>query len=190
MRKPMSMEAGAGRSRARRLSLWVVMVAAAATVLWSGPASQAAPSAPPRGADCQLLLGKAAAPGGVSPLLSSQCAKAGEQLVAPRASTLLMVWYEGFNYGGASTKIYGAGGQCDTGGYGIAWVGHPWNDRIRSYKWFNKCIYSAAWEHINWGGYCIERYGQVPNAGVLAAEISSFWIASGSFPWTLCDPGN
>jgi hypothetical protein len=174
------------RRRAIPFALAGIVIVAAATLALSAAPATAASS----GVDCQILLGKTASPATPSPVLSSQCARPGQRLAAPRASTLLMVWYDGVNYGPNSTKVYGAGGPCDTGGYGISWVGASWNDRIRSYKVFNSCNYSAAWEHIDWRGYCIERYGQVPNAGVLAGEISSFWVASGSWPWTLCDPGN
>ena len=61
-----------------------------------------------------------------------------------------------------------------------------WNDAIRSWKVFNSCNYSAAWEHINWGGFCKKYYGQVPNASAMDAEISSMWVSKGSWAWTLC----
>jgi hypothetical protein len=171
----------------RYVVLWsIVLTAAAATVVSAAPAATAAPAAVASGAQCQILLGKATAPASVSPVLSSQCAKAGEQLVAPASSTLLMVWYDRYNYGGASTKIYGAAGPCDSSGYGIAWVGATWNDRIRSYRVFNYCYYSAAFQHINWGGYCREYYSQVPDASAMDVAISSFWISRGNYAWQVC----
>ena len=140
----------------------------------------------PSGTACQILIGKAAGPKHLSPVLSSECAKPGERLTAAATNTLLMVWYTGYNYSGRSTKIYGQEGPCDSGGYGFAWVSSAWNDAIRAWKVFNSCNYSAAWEDINWGGFCKKYYGQVPNASAMDAEISSMWISKGSWAWTLC----
>ena len=137
------------------------------------------------GAACQIVISKATS-SSPSSVLSSQCAKPGERLATAATSTLLMVWYSGYNYGGRSTKVYGAGGPCDSSGYGFAWVGTAWNDAIRSWKVFNSCNYSAAWEHINWGGFCKKYYGQVPNASAMDAEISSMWVSKGSWALTLC----
>ncbi|SDL39341.1 hypothetical protein [Nonomuraea jiangxiensis] len=154
-----------------------IVAAMAATA--SATTSGAAPAP-----ECQIVLGPAPEPGKASPVLSRNCAAQGERLVAPAADTLLMVWYESFNYGGASTKVYGSGGPCDTGGYGIAYVGDDWNDRISSYKVFNNCNYSATFQHANWGGLCFEAYGTLPQR---APITSSLWISSGSFAWDLCD---
>ncbi|MEQ4302208.1 hypothetical protein ABNF97_12580 [Plantactinospora sp. B6F1] len=111
----------------------VVLTLAGVGVVASAQSSSAASER-----ECQIVLGAAPAPGAASPVLSRECAGSGERLVAPAADTLLMTWYEGYNYGGDSTKVYGSGGPCDTGGYGIANVGAAWNDRIRSYKVFNE----------------------------------------------------
>jgi hypothetical protein len=166
-----------------------ILLTAAAVLAPVTPASAAAPADVSSSAECQIVIGKAAGPEHVSPVLSSQCAKPGERLAAPAttsALTLLMVWYTGYNYSGRSTKIYGDGGPCDSAGYGFAWVSSEWNDAIRAWKVFNYCYYSAAWEHINWGGFCKKYYGQVPNASAMDAEISSMWISRGSWAWTLC----
>ncbi|MFY1668937.1 hypothetical protein ACN27G_03110 [Plantactinospora sp. WMMB334] len=158
----------------------VVLAAVAVAVTAFAPSSSAATERE----ECQIVLGAAPAPGAASPVLSRECSGSEGQLVAPAADTLLMVWYEGYNYGGLSTKVYGSGGPCDTGGYGIAYVGDDWNDRIRSYKVFNNCNYSATFQHQNWGGICFEGYGTVPSR---APVTSSVWISSGSFAWDLCD---
>ena len=149
------------------------------------PMPMVAPNGP-SGTACQILIGKAAGPKHLSPVLSSECAKPGERLTTAATNTLLMVWYTGYNYSGRSTKIYGQEGPCDSGGYGFAWVSSAWNDAIRAWKVFNSCNYSAAWEDINWGGFCKKYYGQVPNASAMDAEISSMWISKGSWAWTLC----
>jgi hypothetical protein len=72
------------------------------------PMPLAAPNGP-SGTACQILIGKAAGPKHLSPVLSSECAKPGERLTAAATNTLLMVWYTGYNYSGRSTKIYGVG---------------------------------------------------------------------------------
>ncbi|MEV0385503.1 hypothetical protein [Nonomuraea sp. NPDC050643] len=160
------------------LLLPALAIAAVATATPSN-ASSAAPER-----ECQIVLGPAPAAGEASPVLSQKCASSGERLAAPAADTLLMTWYENFNYGGASTKIYGSGGPCDTGGYGIANVGPAWNDRISSFKVFNNCNYSSTFQHENWGGLCFEGYGSIPSR---APITSSLWISSGRFAWDLCD---
>jgi hypothetical protein len=161
---------------------WAVSVVPALVVAAVAASAPSSSAATPR--ECQIVLGAAPAPGAASPVLSRRCATPGERLVAPKADTLLMTWYENFNYGGASTKVYGSGGPCDTGGYGISYVGDDWNDRISSYKVFNNCNYSATFANAEWGGICFEGYGTVPSR---APITSSLWISSGKFAWDLCD---
>jgi hypothetical protein len=179
------------RTHRRRLAIplavaSVAITAAATLTLSAAPATAGAPAEALDPVDCQILLGKAASPATPSPVLSTKCVRSGQPLAAPRANTLLMVWYDYYGYKGASTKIYGTAGPCDSQGYGFAWVGSTWNDRIRSYKVFNYCTYSSAFQHINWGGYCHEYSGQVPDASAMDAEISSLWISRGTYAWQLC----
>jgi hypothetical protein len=162
--------------------LAAVLLATVGALALTGPAGAAGTGA----VECQMLVGKADAATRISPVLSQTCARQGETLAAPAASTLLMTWYKGVNYGGTPTKVYGAGGPCDNAGYGIPWVGHDWNDAIKSYKVHSNCWYSAAWVNINYGDYCAEYYGSVPNTVAALYDISSFWLTSGSWAWTLC----
>jgi hypothetical protein len=143
--------------------------------------------------ECQIVLAEAAVVDGrpvlpKEPIMSAECAGPGEKLAAPRASTLLMTWYSSYNYGGSSTKIYGSGGPCDSAGYGFPDMGTPeWNDRVRSWKVFNNCNYSAAWQHAVWGGYCHRYYSQVPDASYMDGGISSMWLSACCFAWDLCN---
>ncbi|MER6442373.1 hypothetical protein ABT275_39575 [Streptomyces sp. NPDC001185] len=93
-------------------------------------------------------------------------------------STLLMTWYADANQSGASTQIRGSSGGCDASGYGIAYVGDDWNDRISSYKLFGTCNTVDAYDTSNYGN-------EIYFCGICSADnipwsandrISSMWI--------------
>jgi hypothetical protein len=136
-----------------------------------------------------------------SKIVSIKCAPEGETLHAAASGTLLMTWYEDANFGGWSTQIRGNDGPCDSAGYGIPnlandfIVGGPlqepfpgfWNDRISSFKAWNRCTTVDAYSDSNWGGN--QRRWSDPNSfgiavnyvgDVLNDQISSFWIRWGT----------
>ena len=182
MTKNEPMFSRARRIRRRVTALTFIACTIAGTAMVTAPAASASPVQ-----NCQVVLGQTAAPGTASPVLSTQCAPAGRALAAPAASTLLMTWYDGYNFSGNSTKYYGAYGPCDNLGYGIPWVGTAWNDRIRSWRMFNNCVYSSAFLDINYGGsYCGKYKGAVADGSYMDAQISSFWISKDTHAWAIC----
>ncbi|MEU1534010.1 hypothetical protein [Streptomyces fagopyri] len=93
-------------------------------------------------------------------------------------STLLMTWYADANQSGASTQIRGSSGGCDASGYGIAYVGDDWNDRISSYKLFGTCNSIDAYDTSDYGN-------EIYFCGICSADnipwsandrISSMWV--------------
>ncbi|MFH8407453.1 hypothetical protein ACH4FX_22065 [Streptomyces sp. NPDC018019] len=110
---------------------------------------------------------------GTAPVLTKSAAR----------STLLMTWYADINYGGASTQIRGNAGPCDSQGYGFAYVGDAWNDRISSFRTFNGCNTQEGYDHRNYGdtiyycGKCGDDGSFEPWVGAQANDrISSWWI--------------
>ncbi len=143
--------------------------------------AQAAPQPPARGQDCVMVVAPLRPGETISRIESYQCARTGQPVVVPNASTLIMTWYVGDRYNGASTRIYGRYGPCDSEGYGINYVGDAWNDRITSFKVWNNCAYTRAYTAANYGGDCNAWYGNVSNVGnYFNDKISSFWVASRS----------
>jgi hypothetical protein len=152
------------------------------SVLSFSPAAHAALHSTAQGERCQIILAKLQSGEQTSRVLSSQCVQGNQQLVAPQSSTLLMTWYKDIHYLGASTRIYGNSGPCDSSGYGIpnlaAWFS-GWNDVISSFKVWNNCNWTRAYTNINYGGLCTRYYGNVPWVGSpMNDKISSFWVTS------------
>ena len=171
-----------------RRSIRSAVVASVALVLLSATAGVATATPPARAGselsrNCVIVIAPSSAPGVASEVLSETCAPVGTPLATPMAETLLMTWHEAAVSGGASTAVMGSGGPCDVSGYGFAYVGDRWNDRIRSYRVFNKCTYSASWDHANWQGGCGEGYGDQRS---VRYAISSMWVSSGRWAWDLC----
>jgi hypothetical protein len=195
-----------GRSRSRRWSVRVLagLVAAGVFIFGGTPVVSAAASAGNAGAEkadgvqnCQVLLGKAKSAAEGSPIISMECARDGEHLVAPASSTLLAIAFEGYNFGGGSLRINGSDGPCDRAGYGFRNVGqiynpgtNPgyWNDRIRSWRVFNQCDYSSAFVDQDFGGYCREYKGPVADASAMDGMITSMWLSSccPAQAWNVC----
>ncbi|GAB3434964.1 hypothetical protein GCM10027569_86500 [Flindersiella endophytica] len=71
---------------------------------------------------------------------------------SPQATTLLLVVYEDANFGGASTRLEGSAGPCDTAGYGISALVPAWRNRITSFKRFNVCQIVTGYDNTNYGG--------------------------------------
>jgi hypothetical protein len=144
---------------------------------------------------CQVVLGKATSSTEGSPIVSTKCVHDGEQLMAPASSTLLAIAWDQYNFSGASLNIYGNDGPCDGEGYGIRNVGfiyapgtHPgdWNDRIRSWRVFNRCDYSSAFRDQDFGGYCGEYKGPVADGSYLDGGITSMWFSACCRAWDVC----
>ncbi|GAA4909071.1 hypothetical protein [Streptomonospora salina] len=72
---------------------------------------------------------------------------------AATASTLIMTWYQDRNYAGDTADIRKSGGPCDSRGYGISDVGFLWHDEISSFKTWNGCTVTRAYEHSDYGGH-------------------------------------
>ncbi|QUX29365.1 hypothetical protein KGD83_01835 [Nocardiopsis akebiae] len=100
------------------------------------------------------------------------------------ADTLLMTWYDLPDFAGGSTQVRGDFGGCDGEGYGIAYVGDDWNDRVSSFRTFNGCNTVSGYHHANYGAdayYC----GKCGDSGFSESyvgsgadnAISSFWIS-------------
>jgi hypothetical protein len=146
------------------------------------PAVHAASHVTAQGERCQIILAKLQSGEQTSRVLSSQCAQGNQQLLAPQASALLMTWYKDINYNGASTRIYGNSGPCDSAGYGIPNLGaygSSWNDSVSSFKVWNNCYYTRAYTNINYGGTCKRYHNNVSWVGsTMNDKISSFWVNS------------
>jgi hypothetical protein len=100
----------------------------------------------------------------------------------PKDNTVLMTWYQGYNYdpSAPSVVITGSDGPCDAQGYGIAYVGDSWNDRISSFTIHNNCLYASAYVDRDYQGYCVSFGRNVPNLALygLDKKTSSFWVAA------------
>ncbi|MGW3139919.1 hypothetical protein [Streptomyces sp. NPDC001139] len=130
---------------------------------------------------CVIVLDKLQPGQTSSRILSHTCttgAKSTQAQPSSVQSTLLMTWYADANEGGASTQIRGGSGGCDASGYGIAYVGDDWNDRISSYKLFGTCNTVDAYDNRDYGSeiyYCGRCTGDnIPWAA--NDRISSMWI--------------
>ncbi|MBO0839994.1 MAG: hypothetical protein J2O49_04150 [Sciscionella sp.] len=112
---------------------------------------------------CNVVVGKAATPGGVSPELFKYCSSSEQDslnhlvnapvwqqhrtdakftftpnAVNPYSSDLLMTWFSDANCDGDQTDIYGYSGTCDSAGYKIypdSW----WSTNISSAAGFAQC---------------------------------------------------
>lgn len=100
------------------------------------------------------------------------------------ADTLLMTWYDLPDFAGASTQVRGRSGGCDREGYGIAYVGDDWNDRISSFRTFNGCNTVSGYHHANYGAdayYCGKCGDSGFNASYVGSgadnRISSWWLS-------------
>jgi len=148
--------------RARRLATLLVMVAI--TTALSGVAPAAAGGKPmpaAAGQHCAVVLDKLRPGQSSSRVLSQACADradASALTTAAASSTLLLVLYEHVNFGGASTKIYGAYGPCDAEGYGIRDLG-SWRNKLSSLKGFNWCNVVDLYDNINYGGAFLAGFG-------------------------------
>jgi hypothetical protein len=145
------------------------------------PAAHAASQSTSQAKQCVMVVDHLHPGQRTSRVLAYTCATGNQQLQIPNICigqrTLLMSWYVDANYGGSSTLIYGCGGPCDSAGYGIAYVGDGWNDRISSYKVWNNCFYSRAYTNSNYGGTCQRYHNNVPWVGsTMNDKISSFWV--------------
>lgn len=170
------------------LALAVLGVAPAASANASTPSSS-----PP---NCVMVLGKVTAASHNAPIVSYTCGSDTNSAVSPDCvfnCTLLMTWYSQSNYQGSSTTVYENFGPCDQSGYGISYVGDSWNDRIHSWKVFNKCYYSSDFKDSNYGGSFANStcdYYQnnvaVRDYGIDTFGISSFWLSYGKYAWSVC----
>jgi hypothetical protein len=137
------------------------------------------------GIHCQVVLDKLRPGDTSSRVLSSRCARAGQTLVAPRASVPILTIYENLNYGGRSKTFYGGAGPCDASGYAISDVGgiplHPswWRTRVSSLYYGNNCIYQNGYTGFNRTGTCA-HYDH--NTGYVGASMNdrivSFRVSS------------
>lgn len=137
------------------------VAAAAACLLTAAEASEAstapvsASASAETGKYCAVLVGKAAAPDGVSPELSRACSDvsrddarrhlnrpgartAGEAEVA--ASARLMAWYADTYYTGETKDIYGSDGTCDYSGYRLI-PNSDWRQKLSSAKGYGLCTW-------------------------------------------------
>lgn len=139
---------------------------------------------PSPGSDCQIVLAPLQPGERHSRVLSQQCASPGHRLVAPRATVLIMTWYEHIRYGGASTRIYGVYGPCDSAGYGIRGFDEFWDNKVSSFKVWNSCTYTRGYLEKNYGGTNCGRWrGSVDWVGhTYNDKLSSFWVTSVSRP--------
>ena len=145
------------------------------------PSVHAATQAPATAKHCVMVVDQLHPGERTSRVLSYQCATRNQQLQIPAicigTRTLIMSWYVDANYNGGSTLIYGCGPPCDSAGYGIAYVGDGWNDRISSFKVWNNCFYTRAYTNINYGGTCQRYHNNVSYVGsTMNDRISSFWV--------------
>ncbi|MBB5838310.1 hypothetical protein [Kribbella italica] len=157
----------------RVLSAGAVAIAALVSVV---PASSASPAQSAPQEHCAVLVGKAAEPGGKSPVqgkacstrsaadalasAESQAARAGSrQALGAAASTLLVEYYEHSGFGGHHYAVYGSAGPCDYSGYSLypdtGWL--SWGDTMSAVKGHNDC---------NWGKF-------VHQNGV---TVRSYWL--------------
>ncbi|WP_116245268.1 hypothetical protein [Nocardiopsis sp. FIRDI 009] len=156
-------------------------VAAIALVLVSAlPTTTANAEAVKTTTHCVITL-DAPAPGSEQSRVASQFCDTDPQAAvlqdARAASTLLMTWYSSNYYNGSSTQLRGSAGPCDSSGYGVAYVGDEWNDRIGSYRLFNNCRLTTLYEHSNYGGRSVtEKYSTFEIPSVIRGRISSLWV--------------
>lgn len=157
--------------------------AVAATVLaLTGTYSSAATAADAHTTrNCVIVLDELQPGQTTSRVLSHTCTTgAASAKVQPASiqSTLLMTWYADANEGGASTQIRGSSGGCDASGYGFAYVGDDWNDRISSYRLFGTCNSISGYDNSNYGSqiyYCgICTGDNIPWSA--NDRISSMWV--------------
>jgi hypothetical protein len=95
--------------------------------------------------------------------------------------TLLMTWYADSDFNGASTQVRGDDGGCDSSGYGIAYVGDDWNDRISSWKLWGTCNSVTLYDNRNYGA-SIDYCGRCSGSNVALSandRTSSMWIWHG-----------
>jgi hypothetical protein len=137
------------------------------------------------GMHCQVVLDKVRPGESSSRVLSSQCARAGQTLVAPRASVPILTIYEHLNYGGRSKTFYGSAGPCDASGYAINDVGgiplHPswWRTRVSSLYYGNNCIYQNGYTGFNRTGTCAHYHHNTGYVGAsMNDRIVSFRVSS------------
>lgn len=100
---------------------------------------------------CVILVGKAASPGGISPVLYHYCSTVSSEdarthmitsrtAIGPFAlsADLLMTWFEHSDFFGASTQVFGDDGTCDSAGYRLD-PNPTWANNISSAKGFGQC---------------------------------------------------
>jgi hypothetical protein len=154
---------------ARRLATLLVVAAIATALGGVAPAAAGGKPMPaggkpmPAGAGqhCVVVLDKLRPGQTTSRTLSRTCADRTDAPALTRtaaASTLLLVLYQDVNFGGASTKIYGAYGPCDAEGYGFSNLG-TWRNRVSSLKGFNWCNVVDLYDNINYGGAFLAGFG-------------------------------
>lgn len=156
-----------GARRSRRVKTILAAVAAAGLMIGTVGTANAATStstpAPVASKYCNIVVGKAATAGGISPTLFSYCSSSKQDAldhlinapvwktrtatadfaitpntVNPYSTDLLMTWFQDANYGGAQTDIYGYSGTCDTAGYKIYPDGY-WSTNLTSAAGFAQC---------------------------------------------------
>jgi predicted nucleic acid-binding Zn ribbon protein len=154
----------------------VAAAGALALLVTATPAQAGAHTRAPTDArHCVVVLAPLEAGETTSRVLSEECAATPEAAqrrsaaaTGTLASTLLLVLYADINYGGASTRLEGAYGACDTAGYGFSDLG-TWRNRISSFKRFNWCQRVAGYDNVNYGGALL---------GVWTADTP--WVGSGA----------
>jgi hypothetical protein len=144
---------------------------------------------------CAVLVGKAANPGGKSPVQGQACsdksaaaalAAANSQaaannrssaLLKATASTLLMEYFEHINHQGSHYKVYGSAGPCDYSGYSFypdsGWL--SWGDTMSSVTGYNGCNW-AKFVHQN--GSTVRSYWlPVANLGAVNDNVGYINVA-------------
>ncbi|WP_304454446.1 hypothetical protein [Nocardiopsis sp. YSL2] len=126
-----------------------------------------------------------------SRILSYEChtdKDSARQAQQASSGTHLMTWYSGQNFQGSSYRIQGTSGPCDRSGYGFSNVGSVWNNRISSFKTYNRCNSVSGYDGFNYArdiyvcvacgsssGYSEPYVGNVANNRISSLKMWNNW---------------
>ena len=156
-------------------SLLAAVLIACSVLFGAAPAAAATP--PNR--ICSIVLESLQPGADQSRVREQRCSTGEAPALTTAATTLIATLYQDDEYEGNSTRIYGVGGPCDSAGYGVHELNENWNDRITSFKVWNKCTWLRGYINKDYGSSCGQWANGSRNVGTrFNDKISSFWVAS------------